>query len=72
MKVDLVRRRRTTRLYLREMLAKGEKRTASRELPQLHHRNQNCAQNCTQKRSERRSVVMGAAGKDESIKQANE
>jgi hypothetical protein len=44
MKVDLVRRRRTTRLYLCEMLAKGEKRTASRELPQLHHRNQNCAQ----------------------------
>lgn len=68
MKVDLVRRRRTTRLYLCEMLAKGGKRTASRELPQLHHRNQNC----TQKRSERRSVVMGAAGKDESMKQANE
>jgi hypothetical protein len=46
MEVDLVRRRRRrTRLYLSEMLAKGEKRTASRELPQLHHRNQNCAQN---------------------------
>lgn len=60
MKVDLVRRRRrTTRLYLFEMLAKGKISTASRELPQLHHRNQNSAQNCTQKRSERRSVVMG-------------
>jgi hypothetical protein len=52
MKVDLARRRRTTRLHLCEMLAKGEKRTTSRELPQLHHRNQNCAQNCAQKRSE--------------------
>jgi hypothetical protein len=52
LKVDLVRRRRRTRLYLCEMLAKGRKSTASRELPQLHHRNQNCAQNCTQKRSE--------------------
>jgi len=53
MKVDLVRRRRRrTRLYLCEMLVKGRKSTASRELPQLHNRNQNCAQNCTQKRSE--------------------
>jgi hypothetical protein len=43
MKLDLVRRRRTTRLYLCEMLAKGKKRTASRELPQLHHRKQKTA-----------------------------
>jgi hypothetical protein len=74
MKVDLVRRRRTQRLYLCAMLAKGKKCTESRELPQPHQRNQNCAQNCTQKKAKRRrSVVMGAAaGKDESMKQANE